>query len=78
MDRKIYKLEYRNETGSPYIRVIRTNNNLGLQGYVYPNGSISAKHSGIPKYIIKECLEIFKKVPKDSLITLTTAKIAQR
>lgn len=59
-NRKLYRLKYRldgklNEAG--YFGVYRTDQNLGLIGYVHEDMTVNIHHHhsrGIPRYIIKE------------------------
>ena len=45
-----------------YVAVIRTDNNYGLQGYVYKDGRINLRHCPmtIPNYIVRECLKLLQ------------------
>ncbi len=62
--RELYKLELMLDAmpDYKYVTVIRTDNNYGLQGYVYEDGKISLRHHPmtIPNYIVKECLELLR------------------
>lgn len=62
--RKLYKLEFVENTNKQCIAVIRTDNNYGLQGYVYYNGNINYRHYPytIPSYIVEECMDMFKEI----------------
>ena len=61
--RNLYKLELmRNNSYYKYVSVIRTDNNYGLQGYVYEDGTVRKIYTPytIPDYIIKEALIIMQ------------------
>lgn len=62
--RNLYRLEMVDTKGADYecIAVFRTDNNYGLQGYVYDDGTVSKRYTPytIPKYIIEECNKILK------------------
>jgi len=59
--RNLYKLEFTSNTNKDCIQVIRTDNNYGVQGYVYKNGTIIKRYTpyAMPNYIIKECMSMF-------------------
>ena len=59
--RDLYKLEFVEKTDNKCIAVIRTDNNYGVQGYVYSNGRINKVYTPytIPYYIVEECMIMF-------------------
>lgn len=62
--RKLYKLEFVKNTDNKCIAVIRTDNNYGLQGYVYHDGRVRKDRNpySIPNYIVEECMDMFNNV----------------
>lgn len=63
-NRNLYKLEFVENTNNECIQVIRIDNNYGVQGYVYKDGRVNKVYTPytIPKYITKECREMFNKL----------------
>jgi hypothetical protein len=64
--RHLYKLQFCENTNNKCITVTRTDNNYGVQGYVYDDGRITKRYTPyqIPNYIVKECIQMFKEFKK--------------